>query len=67
MAATSTTSPAITLTLTEEERTHLLTILEQALREKKIEVHRTKAFAARELVQEQASFLEKLIDSLRQA
>jgi hypothetical protein len=67
MAATSTTSPAITLTLTEEERTHLLTILEQALRDKEVEVHRTEAFAARELVQEQEVFLEKLIDRLRRS
>jgi hypothetical protein len=64
--ATATTSPAgLTLTLNEDERTHLITVLEQAVRDKRVEVHRTEAFAARELVGHQLTVLEELLAKLR--
>jgi hypothetical protein len=62
--AVSGVSPA-QLTLTEDERAELLLVLEQALRDKQIEVHRTEAFAARDLVQHQQTVLEGLLDKLR--
>jgi hypothetical protein len=65
MAGTSVGSSEVTLTLTEEERRELLLVLEQALHDKQIEVHRTEAFAARELVQRQQTVLEGLVARLR--
>ena len=66
MAVASVRSLEFTLTLTAEEKTELLLFLEQAVRDKQIEVHRTEAFAARELVQHQQTVLEGLIQKLRQ-
>ena len=51
MAAVQPSSPPVTLTLSGEEREPLLRILEQALRDKRIEVHRTEAPDYREYVQ----------------
>jgi len=65
MTVASTRPSEFTLTLTEEERTALLLFLEQALHDKQIEVHRTEAFAARELIQHQQTVLERLLDKLR--
>jgi len=65
MAVASTSSGELTLTLTGEERAELLLFLEQALRDKQVEVRRTEAFAARELVHHQQTVLEGLIDKLR--
>jgi hypothetical protein len=65
MAAISPRPSEFTLTLSEEERKDLLLFLEQALREKQVEVHRTEAFAARGVVQHQADVLQGLIDRLR--
>jgi len=65
MADASMSTSRFTLPLTEEESAELLLVLEQALRDKQIEVHRTEAFAARELVQHQQTVLEGLIAKLR--
>jgi hypothetical protein len=65
MAATDTTIPEFTVTLTEEERAQLLSCLEQLLRDKQIEVHRTDALAYREFVQHQEVLLRRLIDKVR--
>jgi hypothetical protein len=67
LMATATPSPACTLTLDAGERELLLPILEQALRDKLIETHRTEAFAARQLIQRQTDALQKLVDRLRRA
>ena len=56
-----------TLALTQEEREELMNLLEQVLREKEIEVHRTEAFDYREHVQHQEDVLEGLLDKLRRA
>jgi len=58
-------SAEFTLTLTAEERGLLLSFLEQALRDKEVEVHRTEAFKARQLIEHQAVLLRGLIDKLR--
>ncbi len=65
MAAASARSSEFTLTLTEEERAQLLSFLEQALRDKRVEVHRTEAFDYREFVQHQEDVLQSLIGKLR--
>jgi len=67
MAPASGRSSQFALTLNEEERSYLLDFLEQGLRDKQVEVHRTDAFAARSLLQHQAEILENLVRKLRQA
>jgi hypothetical protein len=67
MSPANTGSAEFTLTLTGEEREELLNFLEQALREKEIEEHRTEAFKFRELVRHQGQILEGLIAKLRRA
>jgi len=65
--ATGITPSEFTLTLTEDERTLLLSFLEQALREKAIEVHRTDSLDYRKYVQHQEDLLRGLIEKMRQA
>lgn len=52
------------LSLSDEERTFLTALLEQALHDKKIEAHRTEAFAFREHVEHEVALLENLIEKL---
>ena len=66
MSSTSTSSSVVTLTLTEEERTELLAFLQQALRDKKVESHRTDALEYKTYVQRQEAFLQGLVDKLYQ-
>ena len=54
-----------TLTLTEEERSQLLNWLEQRLRSKRVEEHRTDASDYRKYVLHQETILEDLIKKLR--
>jgi hypothetical protein len=65
MAVANSNTSQYNLTLTEDEKAELLLLLEQALRDKQVEVHRTEAFAARELVQHQLTVLEGLTARLR--
>jgi hypothetical protein len=65
MVEAGTRSSEFTLTLSEEERTQLLSFLEQALRDKLVEVHRTEAPDYREYVQHQEDLLRSLITKLR--
>ena len=53
------------LALTTEERSYLLDLLEQELRNKSIEVHRTEASDFRKMVQAQEEILRGLIGKLR--
>jgi len=64
--AIDTRSSQVTLALNEEEREQLLILLESALRDKLVEVHRTETLSARTVVQQQADILEKLVNRLRQ-
>lgn len=59
------TASEFTLTLTEEERTRLLGYLEQVLRDKHIEVHRTDAIHYKEYVQREEALLERVVGKLR--
>jgi hypothetical protein len=58
-----TTEPA--LTFTEEERTFLAGLLEQALHDKKIEEHRTDSIAFKEHVEHEVTLLSGLLDKVR--
>jgi len=65
MSPAQTTSLECTLSLTGEERTQLLSLLEQTLRDKLVEVHRTDSLDFRQHVQRQANVLSAVIDKLR--
>jgi len=67
MSAVNTMSPGVCLTLTDGERTQLLPILQQALRDKEIEVHRTEAPTFRAYVEQQEALLRRLVEELRRA
>jgi hypothetical protein len=64
MIATNSTTEFI-LTVTEEERTQLLNFLEQKLKKKLIEEHRTDTADFRKYVVHQEEILESLIHKLR--
>jgi hypothetical protein len=57
----------VVLTLTAEEREQLLMLLEQALKEARIEEHRTDAPGFRHKVQHQEDILQRLVGKLRAA
>ena len=65
MASATTTSAEFAVILTEDERAQLLNFLEQALRDKRVEVHRTEAPDYREHVRHQEAVMESLIGKLR--
>jgi len=65
MSTTNTQSPAFTLTLSEEERSQLLSLLEQEDRETLVEAHRTDSPNFREHIERKESVLRGLIDKLR--
>jgi hypothetical protein len=63
----ATTTSLMTLTLTEEERTELLSFLEQGLRDTKIEVHRTDSLDYKRIVERKETILRVLIEKLQRA
>jgi len=65
MAATDTRSATFTLNLSEEERTQLLSFLDQSLPEILVEVHRTEAPDYRKYVERKETILRGLADRLR--
>jgi len=65
MTTVATTPTELTITVTDEERALLQTLLQPLLRDKLIEVHRTDAPAYRVSVQREADALENLLDKLR--
>jgi len=62
-AITETTGKA--LTLTTAERAKLLSLLEQVMREKKVEEHRTDSLEFKEFVRREEAVFQGLIDKLR--
>jgi hypothetical protein len=54
-----------TFSLTEEERTQLLSVLEQARRDTHVEARRTESPAFQERVHQEETILRGLIDKLR--
>jgi hypothetical protein len=66
MAMASTESLRFTLTLTEEERAQLLSLLEQARRDAHVEARRTENPDYQERIHHQETVLKGLIDKLRQ-
>ena len=61
---TATEPAAFTLALSGEERELLQKLLEQILRDKQVEDHRTDSITFRELVQRQETLLQNVIDKL---
>jgi hypothetical protein len=53
------------LTLTKREREILQEFLEQALKEARVETHRTESFQARKLMAEHEQILGTLVDKVR--
>jgi hypothetical protein len=66
MSPVNVESPRAGLTFSAEERSLLLRILEQRLRDKGVEEHRTDAFEFKELVRHEADVLRSLVEKLRQ-
>jgi hypothetical protein len=66
MSATRETSSGFTLVLSEGERSQLLSILDQALRDTHAEARRTEAPDYRDRVHHQEAVLRGLLDKLRQ-
>jgi hypothetical protein len=56
------TEPA--LSLSDEERSFLVALLEQTLHDKKIEEHRTDSIEFKEHVEHEVTLLQNLIDKL---
>jgi hypothetical protein len=65
VATAAVNSSAFTLTLSEDERVQLLSLLEQAIRDKHVEVHRTEAPDYRQHVLREEAVLQSVIDKLR--
>lgn len=61
----TTVTPQFSLALNEEERTLLLSMLEQMLRDTRVEVHRTEAPDYREWVERRETVLQDVINRLR--
>jgi hypothetical protein len=55
----------LALRLTARECEELLLVLEQALKERRVEQHRTEAFHAKEVVRTQVERLESLVEKVR--
>jgi hypothetical protein len=64
-ASTTNSSLEVTLTLSGEERSLLVIFLEQRLRDKQVEEHRTENFKFRNLVQHEEVVIQGLLDKLR--
>ncbi len=58
---------ALTLSLTEEERTELLALLEYTLGETRVEVHHTHTPAYRDQAQHREAIVRSLIEKVRHA
>ena len=65
MATVHNASTDFKLTLTEEERVQLLNWLQERLRDKLVEEHRTDAIDYRQFVLQQETILERLIEKFK--
>lgn len=65
MAPTNAAASNFTLTLTEDERAHLLQFLEDGLRYKSVEANRTDAIEYREFVHHEEEIYKRLVEKLR--
>ena len=61
----TTVTPQHTLALSEDERTQLLSLLAQVLRDTRVEAHRTDAPDYREWIERRESILQDVINRLR--
>jgi len=66
MAMIETTSAGRTVALTDEERTQLVQVLEQVLRDTKVEAHRTDNPDYRGWIERREAVLSGVLEKLRQ-
>ena len=67
MTTATTIATTFNLPLSQEEKQFLLTYLEEGLKEKQVEVHRTDNLEFKELVEHEANIMEGLINKLRRS
>ncbi|MFL5242119.1 MAG: hypothetical protein ACJ8FY_08420 [Gemmataceae bacterium] len=60
-------TPQYSLAMSEEERNILVDVLEQLLKETRVEEHRTEAFRAKEVVHARVAAIESLCNKARAA
>jgi hypothetical protein len=65
-AMSAETLPGYTLVLNDKERTTLEDILEEVLKETRVELHRTERFAAQQIVRAREKTIESLLAKVRQ-
>ena len=65
MTASTTVAPGVTVTLTEEERAQLASLLEQSIRDTLVEAHRTDSPEFREHIQRRETVLRSVSEKLR--
>jgi hypothetical protein len=58
---------SLQITLSDEERQCLASLLETVLKEKQIEEHRTRTPSYRELIQHQEALIQQVLDKIRQS
>jgi hypothetical protein len=63
----TTTKAMVTLVLTGEERQTLLDVLEEALKETEVELHRTEAFGAKAVVGSKEALIASVLRKAREA
>lgn len=67
MSAVNVKAAEFTVVLNPEEREILATCLEQALRDKQVEVHRTDSLEFKEQLEHQAALLQQVRDKVRRS
>jgi hypothetical protein len=67
MSTVPTGSEELTVRFTREERLHLLSALEQLLREKAVGVHRTDSLDYKDYLERQEAALRSALEKLRHA
>jgi len=65
MTATTSETAGVMVTLTEEERAQLVTLLEQATKDTAVEAHRTDSPDFREHIQRRETVFRGLMEKLR--
>jgi hypothetical protein len=67
MSVASGTTAGHSVVFDHQERDLLLRVLEQAVRNKQVEVHRTDSLTFKDEVERQEETLERILDKLRRA
>lgn len=65
MTPTTTRMTGFSLNLSQQERDFLLNLLQEAYKQKEIEVHRTDDLDFKQIVEREANLMESVINKLR--